>query len=150
MAPLAGKAIPVFSRIATVCDVYDAATSRRPYSPAKLPVQVLHEMRTWCKGYFDPIPEHAFYQIIPPFPIGQIVELTNGVEAVVVDFQPEHPTRPKVQGLRDPHGQRYRDPALEEIDLAIYSDLSIVGINGIDVRPYLASQESAELAGLYA
>ena len=49
---MAGKSIPVFSRIATICDVYDAATSKRPYSPAKLPVQVLHEMRTLVPRLF--------------------------------------------------------------------------------------------------
>ncbi len=44
MGPMKGKQIPVFSRIATVVDVYDAATSTRVYQPAKLPVQALFEM----------------------------------------------------------------------------------------------------------
>ena len=136
---MAGKSIPVFSRIATVCDVYDAATSKRPYSPAKLPVQVLHEMRTWCRGFFDPVAEQAFYQIIPPFPIGQVVKLTNGVEAAVVDFNPLEPTRPKVQGLHAPDGSRYADPSLEEIDLVIYPDLAIDSVNGIKVAPFMGS-----------
>ncbi len=137
---MAGKSIPVFSRIATICDVYDAATSKRAYSPAKLPVQVLHEMRTWCRGYFDPVAEQAFYQIIPPFPIGQVVKLSNGVEAVVVDFNSQEPTRPKVQGLIAPDGSRYADPSLEEIDLAMYFDLAIESVNGIKVAPFMGSQ----------
>ena len=42
-AAAAGRqAIPVFSRIATVVDVYDAATSTCVYQSAKYPVQVLH------------------------------------------------------------------------------------------------------------
>ena len=106
LPPMAGKQIPVFSRIATVVDVYDAATSQRVYQAAKLPVHALFEMRTACRGFFDPQIEQAFYQIIPPFPIGQVVTLSNGVEAVVVDFNPKHPERPKVQGLRDPSGER--------------------------------------------
>ncbi len=125
LSPLAGRQIPIFSRIATVCDVYDAATAQRCYSPAKPPVQVLHEMRTSCKGAFDPSIEAAFYQIIPPFPIGQMVTLSNGVEAVVVDFNPRVPVRPKVQGIRDPNGEKFRDPSLHEIDLAIHTDLQI-------------------------
>ena len=39
---MAGKQIPVFSRIATVVDVYDAATSQRVYQAAKLPVHALY------------------------------------------------------------------------------------------------------------
>ncbi|HJS07918.1 MAG TPA: HD-GYP domain-containing protein, partial [Pirellulales bacterium] len=124
LPPLSGKVIPIFSRIATVVDVYDAATSQRCYSAAKLPVQVLHEMRTWCKGFFDPVVEQAFYEIIPPFPIGQVVTLNNGVQAVVVDFNPRFPVQPKVQGIRTPNGERIADPALEEVDLANTTDIN--------------------------
>ena len=93
--PLAGKQIPIFSRIAAMVDMYDAATSNRVYSAPKLPVHVLHEMRTTCKGSFDPVVEEAFYQVIPPFPIGQVVTLSNQMEAAVVDFNPRMPYRPK-------------------------------------------------------
>jgi HD-GYP domain-containing protein (c-di-GMP phosphodiesterase class II) len=141
---LSGKQIPIFCRMATIADVYDAATSKRCYSDAKPPVQVLHELRTWCKGMFDPVVEQAFYEIIPPFPIGQMVKLSNGIEAVVVDFNRRQPVRPKVQALRDPQGQKFIDPSLEEIDLALYPDLDIVSVDGHDVRPFLASQESEE------
>ena len=142
--PLAGEQIPVFSRIAILCDVYDAATTTRCYSSAKLPVQVLHEMRLMCKGFFDPVVESAFYRIIPPFPIGQLVTLSNGIEAAVVDFNPDFPVRPKVQCLRTAKGERFDDPALEEIDLALYPELHIAFVDGRDVRPYLACQESSE------
>ncbi len=143
LPPLSGRQIPIFSRIATVCDVYDAATAARCYSPAKPPVQVLHEMHTWCKGSFDPAIEAAFYQIIPPFPIGQVVTLSNGIEAVVVDFNPRVPVRPKVQGIRDPNGEKFRDPSLQEVDLAIHTDLQIAYIDGTDVRPFQSSQETS-------
>jgi HD-GYP domain-containing protein (c-di-GMP phosphodiesterase class II) len=138
LPPLAGKQIPIFSRIATLADVYDAATSKRCYSRAKLPVQVLHEMRTACRGFFDPVVEKALYEIIPPFPIGQVVALSNGIEAAVVDFDPRCPLRPKVQGIKDPYGVRFTDPNLEEIDLALHDDLQIAFVEGEDVRPYQA------------
>lgn len=149
--PMAGKQIPIFSRIAAMVDMYDAATSNRIYSTPKLPVQALHEMRTICKGNFDPIVEEAFYQVIPPFPIGQVVMLSNKMEAAVVDFNPRQPYRPKVQGLRAPSGERLRDPALHEFDLAIHPDLSIASIDGVDVRPFLIELPSrqAELAPQY-
>lgn len=144
ISPLAGAQIPIFSRIAILCDVYDAATTTRCYSSAKLPVQVLHEMRQMCKGFFDPVVESAFYRIIPPFPIGQLVTLSSGIEAAVVDFNPDFPVRPKVQCLRTAKGERFEDPALEEIDLALYPELHIASVDGRDVRPYLISQETTE------
>jgi HD-GYP domain-containing protein (c-di-GMP phosphodiesterase class II) len=139
LPPLAGKQIPVFSRIATVVDIFDAATSQRCYSPAKPSVQAIHEMRNYCKGFFDPKIEQAFYEIIPPFPVGQVVKLSNGVEAAVVDFNPRFPERPKVQGIRAPSGERFADPSLEEIDLALHSDVHIAYVGETDVRPFQAS-----------
>ncbi len=144
-----GKQIPIFCRIATVVDVYDAATTRRCYSPAKPPIQVLHEMQTICQGFFDPVVEKAFYEIIPPFPIAQMVKLSSAAEAVVVDFNPRCPTRPKVQMIRSPEGERLSDPSLHEIDLAIYPELQIVEVDGHDVRPFQTNLDS-ELAGRFA
>ncbi len=133
---VSGKQIPIFCRISTVCDVYDAATTTRVYRRAKPAVQVLHEMHTFCKPFFDPYLLKAFAEIVPAFPIGQIVELSDGSEAAVVDFNPRHPLRPKVQGLRDPLGEEIPDPSLAELDLAINKDLEIVAVNGVNVQPF--------------
>jgi HD-GYP domain-containing protein (c-di-GMP phosphodiesterase class II) len=146
LQPLAGKQIPVFSRIAIVADIYDASTTHRCYSRAKLPIHALHEMRTMCRGFFDPVVEAAFFKTVPAFPVGQVVTLSNGIEAVVVDFSPEFPTRPKVQCLRTPDGERFSHPSLEEIDLGLSEDVSIASVDGQDVRPMLATFESAEPA----
>ncbi len=145
MEPMSGRQVPIFCRIATMADIYDAATSQRVYCPAKPSVQVLHEMRTWCKGAFDPIVEQAFYEVIPPFSIGQTVRLSNGIEAVVVDFNPRFPVSPKVQCIRTPSGERFADPSQEEIDLAQYPDIDIVSVDGVDVRPFLDTQRSRPL-----
>ncbi|NLE37521.1 MAG: HD domain-containing protein [Pirellulaceae bacterium] len=150
MPALTGRQIHIFSRIATMADVYDAATSRRCYSQAKLPVRVLYEMRTYCRGWFDPVVEQAFFRTVPPFPLGQIVKLSDGVEAAVVDFNPDHPTRPKVQCIRTPDGEAYKHPSLEEIDLALYPELSIASVDGENVVPYLHDQETGELADMLA
>ena len=50
--------------------------------------------------------------------------------------------RPKVQGLRTALGERFEDPALEEIDLAIHTDLEISSVHGRDVRPFQTSQHA--------
>ena len=145
MSPLGNSQIPVFSRIAAMADVYDAATSKRCYSEAKLPVRVLHEMRTYCRGFFDPVVEAAFYSTVPPFPIGQIVDLCDSTQAVVVDFNADSPVRPKVQCLRRPNGEAVKHPSLEEIDLTLYHDLEIASVDGQDVREWTKSQATLEL-----
>ncbi len=139
MSPLSGRQIPIFARITMLADIYDAATSQRCYSGAKLPLQALYEMQHCCQGFFDPVVEAAFYRIVPPFPIGQVVTLSSGIEAAVVDFNPDCPTRPKVQCLRTPGDQRLAHPSPEEIDLSLYPDLEISLVDGQDVRPFTGS-----------
>jgi HD-GYP domain-containing protein (c-di-GMP phosphodiesterase class II) len=140
---LAGREIPVFCRITSMADVYDAATSRRRYSPAKTAVQVLHEMRTSCRGAFDPAVARAFFEIVPPFPVGSMVELSDGRTAVVVDLNPAAPVRPKVLCLDDRSARPRPDgPVSEEIDLAQAEEFEIVAVGGVSVRQFTASQES--------
>ena len=98
--------------------------------------QVLHEMQNMLRGFFDPVVEQAFYEIIPRFPLGQVVTLSDGTEAVAVGFNPRFPLTPKVQCLRSPSGCKVESPSLEEIDLALHLDLRIVEVNGVDVRPF--------------
>lgn len=146
--PPSGQQIPIFSRIAMIADVYDAATTKRCYSAAKHPVEILAELRTRCRGQFDPVVEEAFFRTVPPFPIGQIVTLSDGIEAVVIDFNPDYPARPKVQCLRAPDGEPFETPALEEIDLAYYEELQVVAVDGQDVRAHVAALHSAETPAL--
>lgn len=146
MPALSGKQIPIFSRIATVCDVYDAATTARCYSGAKPPVQALWEMRHQFAGAFDPVVEAALYEVAPAFPIGSCVTLSDKSEAVVVEFHPQHTYRPKVQRLKTPDGATVARPDLDEIDLAHCDDLSIVAIAGVDVRPFMPAAVVPELA----
>lgn len=150
LPPLAGREIPLFARIAAVADVYDAATTRRCYSEAKLPVQALWEMRHQCRGFFDPEIESAFYQTVPPFPIGQVVVLSDGREAAVVDFNPAAPARPRVKCLRSPKGEPLPPSTQEEIDLCRVSDLEIASVEGRDVRPFTACLQSGEAEAVLA
>jgi putative two-component system response regulator len=51
---LAGQQIPLFARIVTVADVYDALLSQRPYKPAWDECAVAEEMRKQRGIKFDP------------------------------------------------------------------------------------------------
>ena len=51
---LAGRAIPLASRIIAVCDAYDAMVSDRPYKPAAEPAAARAELRRCAGQQFDP------------------------------------------------------------------------------------------------
>lgn len=151
MPPLGGHRIPVFCRICSVVDVYDAATSQRVYSDAKLPVEVLYEMRgDRCRGQFDPVVRAAFFEIVPPFPIGTLVTLSSGEQAAVVEHNPSSPYRPHVKLLRDPSGEPLRPSSRTELNLAETPDLHVAKVGDVDVRPFLCEEEEADGAEMLA
>lgn len=80
-----GNEISLFSRMAAVCDVYDAISSDRPYKAAWDPAECIRRMAEWSDGHFDPVVFHAFVKNIGIYPVGSLVRLSSGRIGVVVD-----------------------------------------------------------------
>ena len=132
MAGLSGEGIHVFARILAVADLYD--TLRNPpkgewREDARVPiVAVLRQMLELArKRVIDPIAYKALLSVVPAFTPGTIVRLNNGQQAVVIDFDPMHPCRPRVRHIRyvgidcpiDPENLRETYDLRERLDLAI-------------------------------
>lgn len=81
---ISGKKIPLVARILSVCDVFDALTSNRPYrkpwSVAETEEYILGAGGT----HFDLDVATAFLHAFNPYPIGTIVTLSDGRHGSVV------------------------------------------------------------------
>jgi putative two-component system response regulator len=62
---LAGEDIPLVGRIVSVCDVFDALVSRRPYKPPWPWEQSVREVDDLSGSAFDPDVVHAFHVALP-------------------------------------------------------------------------------------
>ena len=111
---LKGEEISLFSRIAAVCDVYDAVTSDRPYRKGWTPAEAMHRMLSW-RGHFDTALLHAFVRTIGIYPVGSLVRLASGRVALVVQAGEQSLLKPKVHVFWSLHAQREVKP--EELDL---------------------------------
>lgn len=58
---LSGEAIPLFGRICTVADVFDALTTRRPYKQAFPNERAYEILREGAESHFDPQVTDAFF-----------------------------------------------------------------------------------------
>ena len=65
---LAGDAIPLGSRIVSVCDAFDAMTSERPYRAAMSREDALEELRRCAGTQFDPLVVGAFERAVRTAP----------------------------------------------------------------------------------
>ncbi|MCU7367222.1 HD-GYP domain-containing protein [Pantoea sp. BS_4] len=109
-----GHEISVYSRMATICDVYDALTSTRPYREGWTPAQALQSMLAW-RGHFDTTLLHAFVTTIGLYPVGSLVRLASGRIALVVKAGEQSLQKPRVHVFWSLHAKRPVRP--EVVDL---------------------------------
>ncbi len=97
-----GQRIHIFGRILLAADLYErltlAADGRR-----RSTVQILHLMRTTHAGRIDPQILRVLPSIIPPYPPGAQLKLSDGTFAAVTQFHPREPYYPTVRRLKPEH-----------------------------------------------
>mgnify|MGYP006428982373 CR=1 FL=1 len=90
------KNIHLFGRITAIIDVYCALTTERPYRIELTPNrarQIMIKMQE-DQLHFDPELFESFLELVPPYPIGQDVILSDGTRGVVSSLEEgfEYPT----------------------------------------------------------
>lgn len=114
---LKGDDISVAARMGTVCDVYDALTSNRPYKEGWSPAEAVSQMHGWT-GQFDPAILFAFFQSIAVFPAGMLVRMRTDHLAIVLP-NGRRASRPRVRIFYDIAGDaliRPRELVLASVD----------------------------------
>jgi HD-GYP domain-containing protein (c-di-GMP phosphodiesterase class II) len=111
---LTDGSLSLFSRMAAICDIYDAMTSRRPHKAGKDPATVLAKMREDIHRV-DPDIFDAFVRAVGIYPIGSLIRLASDRLAMVLDQNPKNPTLPRVRAFYSTVERRKIEP--EDIDL---------------------------------
>jgi len=91
-----GDDIHPISKLFSITDVYVAMTSPRPHRASMPPHMVLSEIHGFSGSLFDPVMKDFFIKHIGVFPAGNMVELTKGQIALVVNQNRNEPLRPLV------------------------------------------------------
>lgn len=105
------KEINLFSRIVSLCDVFDAMTSGRAYFKETVPVdRVILQMIKLTGVKFDPYLLKILINIIGIYPAGSLLLLDTGEMALVVKNDPEDIFRPEVKIIADQNGKRSPAP----------------------------------------
>ncbi len=94
-----GEDIPIYARIISLIDVYDALTSNRPYREALPNAEAVEYLMGSNGRQFDPRVLDAFLHKVAVYPEGSNVELSDGRRAVVVENNPEMVLRPLVRDI---------------------------------------------------
>lgn len=131
-----GTGIHIFSRIAAVADVFDRlrhpGKGAQPSQVWVLAAMLSPKLRT----RFDPNVLRALVEVVPPYPPGSRVTLSDGGQAITIDHNVSDPCRPIVQRLPDNRLPEPGKPLGEKLDLREQSKLHIVACDGQPTEPF--------------
>jgi len=104
------EAIPIFARIASIVDCFNAITTHRPHAPAMSPYHAALKLYEWRDVDFDPLLVEQLIQVIGVYPIGSPVELTTGEIAIVIAHNKSARLKPVVAVLLDEEKKKRAAP----------------------------------------
>jgi len=109
--------IPLFGRIISVADVYDALTANRPYRKPIKPFEAIEYIMGGVGTSFDYKVVKAFLKRIEPYPMGAYVRLSDGRSGKIIKGNSNNPLRPviKVIGGKEEILDLYNDFDLKNI-----------------------------------
>lgn len=108
------RTLSFFSKIISVADGFDAATTTRVYRDSPWsPADVLHGMRDNARLGLDPVVVKAFINLTGIYPVGSVVVLDTFELAIVLATNPDATalSRPLVRILTDDRGNLLDDPS---------------------------------------
>lgn len=129
---LKNEAIPLYSRIVAIADVFDALTSDRVYSRKISPYKAMEYVISMVGAHFDQGIVKKFTKQLGFFYKGLHLELNTGETAVVVMPQI---SRPLVRVLRDSQGMDIKD----------YYEIDMLKNPGIQIRNVICPEEFLEM-----
>lgn len=109
---LAAEDLSVFTRMSSICDVYDAITSQRPYNVPLSASRALAKMQSWS-GHFDQLILRDFVDSLGILPVGTLVRLDRNELAVVIGESPSDFSAPIVRSFHSLD----KDAAIEHQDI---------------------------------
>ena len=125
---IAGDKIHIFPRIVSAANIFDRLHHPVDGSGSVPTVCALNMLRHEpYRNWLDPMTFKALLAVVPPYPPGSLVKLSNGELAVVTDFTPSNPCRPCVRTIAD---LATFDGEGEDHDLKIRTDLEVVESEG--------------------
>ncbi|MBX3318618.1 MAG: DUF3391 domain-containing protein [Nitrospira sp.] len=116
-AGLGTDTICPLAQIVGIVDMYDAMVTRRGTRPAMIPHDAVRQLfLAGERGQFPKPLVETMIRSIGVYPVGSLLKLNTGEQAIVVGVNPQQRLKPLVKVTTDPQGGSYATPL--EIDLA--------------------------------
>ncbi|PKF50744.1 HD-GYP domain-containing protein [Enterovibrio nigricans] len=121
---LKGDELTLIGRMSCIVDIYDALTAERCYKPALSPSEAFKIMIGLTPFHLDSDLWKKFIRCIGFYPIGSVVELSNGRVGLVCKDNPDDLMTPTVKLFYSARTEAFRE--VEYVDLRKRPDLKII------------------------
>ena len=135
---LAGEQIPMHGRMSCIVDIYDALTSDRCYKRGMSSAEAFKILLSLTPNHLDKELVYKFINCIGIYPVGSIVELSDGRIGIVWSSNQEEPLKPEVKCFYSRKYQRYVDVThidLKQIAIKIERAISPHNLE-VDATPF--------------
>ncbi len=144
-APLQGRDIHIFCRIAAIADRFENFLHLPDGTMAPTIVALKRLKNLGYAKWFDSQIMAAFQETVPPFALGEQVILNNGQTVVVTELNQKQLCRPtvkpidlaKAENIKKQKQEKEQQEEAPDILLAIRNDLHIAKVGDFDVTNYL-------------
>jgi HD-GYP domain-containing protein (c-di-GMP phosphodiesterase class II) len=111
-----GEQFAMLSQIVALVDRYDALASTRNGRPPLQPSLAIRELyQLGLRNQYDKTLTERLIQCLGVYPVGSVVQLTTGEQAVVVAVHPDDRLRPIVKLITDADGHRLSEPVAADL-----------------------------------
>ncbi|TPQ25846.1 HD-GYP domain-containing protein [Methylomonas koyamae] len=133
---LAGGQIGLPARLVGAASVYEALLSDRADRPAQSKVEALRYLYQASPAQFDAVAVAGLIEAVTVYPPGCVVELSNGVLAMVDEMPADDPGRPACRVIADSNKQLLFQEQRIDLSQAVHSNIAIARLPATD-EPFI-------------
>jgi putative nucleotidyltransferase with HDIG domain len=113
---LEGDAIHLFARLLAIVDIYETVTNYPATINKVTPANALKLIYSMRNSFFDGELVEEFIKCLGVYPIGSVVQISNGEIGIVIDIKQGKNLLPMIMLVKDSGGKSYNPPNIINLD----------------------------------
>ncbi len=135
---LSAEQLPIYGRMSSIVDIYDALTADRVYKPGMSSSAAFKILLKMTPNHLDNDLVYKFINCIGIYPVGSLVELSDGRVGIVWTGNDNQPLKPEVKCIYSNKYQRFIDVSLVNLKSSSVTITKAISPNTLkfDVTPF--------------
>lgn len=132
---LKGDEIPIHGRMSCIVDIYDALTADRCYKKGMSSAEAFKILLSLTPFHLDADLVYKFINCVGMYPVGSIVELSDGRVGIVWSSNDSQALKPEVKCFYSRKYQRYIDVAMVDLKNSLHKIERAVAPSSLEIDP---------------